>query len=245
MEQVRAKDDVAGTTIMQDPSQDTTLALHNSFTLLTKEIDIPTREASVVVKEHPIHTIDTPQIVNEIDVLNVESELLEQVQGEKSTPRPSSLVQWSDRDKLPPFTFPVPITARDEELGPDKRKIQAAESSKQYTAASLKSAKIFSKFWGDVVDSETDGTMDLDTDSEMNMHPVALKYLEAQPDANHQPMSYRKTKKNSSNQICTKNLAGSSSARGQGSDGITSSESIQTRSKKGVIKTNPKYVGLS
>jgi len=33
----------------------------------------------------------------------------------------------------------------------------------------------------------------------------------------------------------------SSSTRGKGLDGITSSEHIQTRSKKGVIKHNPKY----
>ena len=76
------------------------------------------------------------------------------------------------------------------------------------TAASLKSVKILSKFWGDVVDSQTDGTMGPDTDSEMNMHPVVLKYLEAQPDANRQPKSYKKSKKNNSNQTCTKNLAG-------------------------------------
>ena len=46
-----------------------------------------------------------------------------------------------------------------------------------------------SKFWGDVVDSDTtDGTMDPDIDHEkMNMHLVALKYLEAQPDAHHHP----------------------------------------------------------
>ena len=74
--------------------------------------------------------------------------------------------------------------------------------------------------------SETDGTMDPHTDSEMNMHPVALKYLEAKPDANHQPKSYRKSKENNSNQTCTKNLAGSSSARDQGYNEITNSKPI-------------------
>jgi len=81
--------------------------------------------------------------------------------------------------------------------------------------------------------------MDPDTDTEkMNMHPVALKFSEAQSDAK----SSRKSKKNKANQIGTKNLVGSSFASGKGSDGITSSEHIQTRSKKGVIKSNPKYV---
>jgi len=79
-------------------------------------------------------------------------------------------------------------------------------------------------------DHTTDGTMDLDTNTElMNMHPVALKFLVAQPDALYQPKSSKKSGRSSS------------SARGKGSDGITSSEHIQTRSKKGVTKNNPKY----
>jgi hypothetical protein len=124
---------------------------------------------------------------------------------------------------------PVTVT---EVLGPDKGRIQKANNSKHCSEASKKSVQILSKFWGDVVDSDTtDGTMDPDTDNEkMNMHPVALKYLEAQPDANHQPKSTRKSRKTSS------------SARGKGSDGITSSDPMQTRLKKGVIKSNPKYV---
>jgi len=126
----------------------------------------------------------------------------------------------------------TPVTTY-EELGPDKGKAQVIGDSKNVTAAAKKSVQILSKFWGDLVDSDhtTDGTMDPDTDIEkMNMHPVALKFLKEQPDALHQPQSSRKSRKSSS------------SARGKGSDGITSSEHIQTRSKKGVIKRNLKYV---
>lgn len=38
--------------IMQDLSQDPTLALHNSFTILTEELDIPAGEASLAEQEH-------------------------------------------------------------------------------------------------------------------------------------------------------------------------------------------------
>jgi len=59
---------------------------------------------------------------------------------------------------------------------------------------------------------------------------VALQYLEAQPDDQHQPKSNKKSRKSSS------------SARGKGSDNITISEHIQTHLKEGVFKSNPKYV---
>jgi len=133
-----------------------------------------------------------------------------------------------------PVTYKLvePVTVT-EVLGPDKGRIHKANNSKHCSEASKKSVQILSKFWDDVVDSDTtDGTMDPDTDNEkMNMHHVALQYLEAQPDDHHQPKSSKKKSRKSS-----------SSARGKGSDGITSSEHIQTRLKKGVIKSNPKYV---
>lgn len=48
----------------------------------------------------------------------------------------------------------TPITTTDEILGPDKRKVQFIEGTKNVSAASLKSAKILSKFWGDVMDTD-------------------------------------------------------------------------------------------
>ena len=44
-------------------------------------------------------------------------------------------------------------------------------------------------------DHTTDSTMDPDN-KKMNMHLKTLKYLEAQPDANHQPKSSWKSRKN-------------------------------------------------
>jgi len=90
---------------------------------------------------------------------------------------------------LSPIKMASPVRIY-EELGPDKGKAHVITSSKNETAAAKKSVQILSKFWGDVVESDhtTDDTMDPDTDSEkMNMHPVALKFLEAQVDALHKP----------------------------------------------------------
>jgi len=135
-------------------------------------------------------------------------------------------------DEVPIFNKLVELVIVYEVLGPDKGKIQKANNSKHCSKASKKSAQILSKFWGDVVDSDntTNGTMDPDNDNKkMNMYLLVLKYLEAQPDALHQPKSSRKSRMSSGY------------ARGKGPDGITSSKHIQTRSKKGVIKSNPKY----
>lgn len=56
-----------------------------------------------------------------------------------------------------------------EELGPEKGRVQAIGGSENVSNAAKKNAQILSKLWGDVVDSDhtTDGTMDLDTDTEM------------------------------------------------------------------------------
>jgi len=75
---------------------------------------------------------------------------------------------------------PVTVT---EMLGLYKGKIQKANSSKNFSEASKKSVQILSNFWVDVVESDhtTDDIMDPDTNNEkMNMHLVALTYLDAQ-----------------------------------------------------------------
>jgi len=48
----------------------------------------------------------------------------------------------------------TPITTTDEVLRPDKRKIQPVGGTKQATAASIKSTRILSKFWGDEQDTD-------------------------------------------------------------------------------------------
>ena len=98
-----------------------------------------------------------------------------------------------------------------------------------HSAASLKSVKILKKFWGDVEDD--DSASDINTD----MEHAADIYLAKHIDIAFNTKSGRKTKKQKS----------SMTHNGKGSDGITSSEHIQTRSKMGVIKSNPKYVWLS
>lgn len=59
----------------------------------------------------------------------------------------------------------TPITTIDEVLGPDKGRVHMTGSSKNVTAASLKSFQILSKFWGDEIDTDpaTDSTMEPET----------------------------------------------------------------------------------
>ena len=128
------------------------------------------------------------------------------------------------------------ITTTDEVLVPAKGKVQVSGGSKNVSTASMKSVQILSKSWGDEVDTDpaTDSTMEQDTDSEnllatLKFPPDADEYLDTPLEIGKFTKSDRKSRKHKS-------------LNGKGSGGITSSERIQTRSKKGVIKSNPKYV---
>jgi hypothetical protein len=97
----------------------------------------------------------------------------------------------------------------------------------------MKSVQILNKNWGDVEDTDpaTDSTMEQDTDSEklwaaLKFPPDADKYLDTPLEIGKLTKPGRKPRKR---------------PNGKGSGGIPSSEQIQTRLKKGVIKTNPKY----
>lgn len=86
------------------------------------------------------------------------------------------------------------------------------------SAASLKSAKILSKFWGDEMDTDaSDGTLDPETDSEAHHNSHFLDTF------NHLVSPHETVKK---------------SKGGSHKNQNTSSEHIQKRSKKGVIKSN-------
>jgi len=100
----------------------------------------------------------------------------------------------------------------------------------------MKSVQILSKFWGDEIDTDpaTDSTMEQeqDTDSEkllsiLKFPPDAAKCLDTPLEIGKYTKPGRKSRKHKSP---------------NGSGGITSSEHIQTPSKKGVIKSIPKYV---
>jgi len=121
----------------------------------------------------------------------------------------------------------VPITSVDEELSLDKRVIGGNScDTSNHSAASLKSVKILKKFWGDVEDD--DSASDINTD----MERATNIYLAKHTDIAFNTKSGRKTKKQKS----------SMTHNGKGFDGIKSSEHIQTRSKKCIIKSNHKYV---
>jgi len=128
------------------------------------------------------------------------------------------------------------ITTIDEVLDTDKGMLQGSGGSKNVSAASMKSVQILSKYWGDEVDTDpaSDSNMEQDTDSEkllaaLKFPPDADKYLDTPLEIGTFTKPGRKSRKHKS-------------PNGKGSGGVPSSEHIQTCLKKGVIKTNPKYV---
>ncbi|AES62086.1 DUF4283 domain protein [Medicago truncatula] len=169
---------------------------------------------------------DSSQLV----VLVPNTQVLESDHGRH--PMPDPYVDTS----LYHFPLVTPITTTDEVLGPDKGKVIITGSSKNFTAASMKSVQILRKFWGDEEDTDpaTDSTMDPDTNTEKLdtcETSIAGKYLVQHP---HNDSFVKPGRKASKKRVQNHN--------GKTTDGVTSSEHIQTRSKKGVIKSNPKYV---
>ncbi|XP_013453032.2 RNA polymerase II subunit A C-terminal domain phosphatase [Medicago truncatula] len=108
--------------------------------------------------------------------------------------------------------------------GQEKRKLQFTTSPKNSIAACLKDGKVLRKFWGD---EDTDSTLEPE-DIEV-FPPDADKFLATPLEIGKFTKPGRKSRKHKS-------------PNEKGSGGITSSENIQTRSKKGVIKSNLKYV---
>jgi hypothetical protein len=151
-------------------------------------------------------------------------------------PKNTSAACLKDAKALSKFLGAEPdtddITTTDEVLDTDKGMLQGSGGPKNVSAASMKSVQILSKYWGDEVDTDpaTDSTMEHDTDSEkllaaLKLPPDAGKYLDT-------PLEIGKLTKPRKHK----------SPNGKGSGGIKSSEHIQIRLKKGVIKTNPKNV---
>ena len=124
-------------------------------------------------------------------------------------------------------TVITPITTYDENLGPDKGKISQPANSKNTSKACKKSEKLLSKFWADGLDSGNASVeeKDMSDEQEQNFERDFEERSLFTP-----IMSRRQNKKKHANKL---NDAGVRN---------TFSEQIQTRSKKGVIKSNPKYL---
>jgi len=132
-------------------------------------------------------------------------------------------------EKVPcetPIVMPVTIT--DEVLGPDKGKFSKPVIKTNNAAACKKSEIILRKFWAD--------DLDMDQTSDSTLEPDINVEIEGdiQDESLFTPfMSRRQKKSNKKKQVNKLNDTMTQS---------TSSEHIQTRSKKGVIKRNPKYL---
>ena len=118
-----------------------------------------------------------------------------------------------------------PVTTRDEILGQDKRQVQVVNVPKNTSAVCRKDGKVLSKFWGEEDTDATDSTIDPESDSELQRatSPTASQYLVS--DTVKKGKRGRPKKQRSPKDMQN-----------------TSSEHTQTRSKKGVIKSNPKYM---
>jgi len=241
--------DENGPSIIHDLSQDHTLVLQNSFILLNDENDIPTGEASLVDKEHPNSSTNMLQAIIDVDgsvskrnvslfpidcgtpsgIRSLTNACIKSAQilsnSNNSDVDPLVSMQMNNTSMIQDSPLVVPITSVDEELSLDKRVVGGKSgNTSNHSAASLKSVKILKEFWGDIEDD--DSASDINTDIEHAADDYAKH-----TDIASNTKSGRMTKKQKSTKI----------HNGKGSDGITSSEHIQTRSKNGAIKSNPKY----
>jgi len=142
---------------------------------------------------------------------------------------PMSNLQAVLTEKVPcetPIIMPVTIT--DEVLGPDKGKFSKLVIKTNNVAACRKSEIILSKFWADDLDTDqtSDSTLepDINVEIEGDIGDGSLFTLF---------MSRRQKKSNKKKHVNKLNDTMAQS---------TSSEHIQTCSKKVVIKSNPKYL---
>jgi len=234
MEQGRAKDDVVVPAIMQDLSQDPTLALHNSFIILTEELDIPVGEASLAEQEH-IMAEQVDSMVKEHSLSNT--------------------------------SFGVQLVSN----STDGRNTQLIVSETQPThssnVAAITSVEILKENWGDLASDSDEQSLahvsgcampqpitTYHTSLTVNKLPVLKPLVHTavvcSSEAQRSVDILQKFWGDYTNEEPEFSLVCPSTARNkkqkkqtnrQVSPISTSSEHIQTHSKKGVIKINPKY----
>jgi hypothetical protein len=120
-----------------------------------------------------------------------------------STPITSLVIDLNANEDQVAAKINTPVTVRHELLGLDKGPLKSAEGVKLISAASAKSVKIMSKFWGDIADEDvvTDSTVEPDSDYDPAFESLkeinsAAKYLTNQSDGDSVIKNTKKTKKN-------------------------------------------------
>ncbi|RHN62261.1 hypothetical protein MtrunA17_Chr4g0045501 [Medicago truncatula] len=137
-----------------------------------------------------------------------------------------------------------PITTTDENLGPNKGKVTQSAKVVNNSEACRKSEKILSKLWADDLDTDQafDNTLEPDTYTEQQQallaaHLEVHKFLSQPTDTVKKGKRGRPRKPKS-----PKAFSGTKSKHKTATDPIESgSDAVNTRSKHGVIKSNPKY----
>jgi len=133
-----------------------------------------------------------------------------------------------------PILQPIitPITTTDEILGPDKGKVQLFDGTKQATAASIKSTKILSKFWGDEQDTNNETNNDSQMANSENITPFPANAL----------YTSRKGKRGRPKKQKSPNKALNDSDYRHTSSQGTNKDSVNTKSKTGSQTPNNNIV---
>jgi hypothetical protein len=137
-----------------------------------------------------------------------------------------------------------PITTTDENLGPNKGKVTQSANVVNNSEACRKSEKTRSKFWTDDlnIDQASDSTLEPDTYTEQQQallaaHPEVHKFLSQTTYTGKKGKRGRPRKPKSPNA-----LSATKSKHKTATDfTVTGSDIVNTRSKHGVIKSNPRY----
>lgn len=139
-------------------------------------------------------------------------------------------VAGSVQDAYETHTIISPITTTDEILGPDKGRFTQPTITKNNSEACRKSEKIFSKFWADDLDTDqaSDNTLEPESNAERYMPEGDIE--EGSLFTLFMSRRQKKSNKKHANKLNDTVVQS------------TSSDHIQTCSKKGVIKSNPKYM---
>jgi len=219
---------------MQDLSQDLTLALHNSFTILIEELDIPAGEASLAEQEH-IMAEQVDSMVKEHSLSNT--------------------------------SFGVQLASNSTDGINTQLIVSEIQPTLSSNVAAIKSVEILKENWGDLASDSDEQSLAhvsgcampqpittyhtyLSADKLPVLKPLVHTAVVCSSEAQRSVDILRKfwgdytNKEPEFSLVCastTRNKKQKKQTNRQVSPISTSSEHIQTRSKKGVIKSNPKY----
>jgi len=225
--------DVAEIAATQKSGNSSTPPLHNSFDLLLEDGELPSGEVRLADKDpNHISNVTLLESAEIVDKVSKEIVSLEQVAHSKvsvnvenDSYEPAAVLTENVNYGTPIIML---VTTYDEVLGPDKGKTSKPVNNTNNSKACRKSENFLSKFWAD----------DFDTDQASNstLEPDINAEIEGDIEDGSLFTPFMSKRQKKSNKKKHANKLNDTTVQS------TSSEHIQTRSKKGVIKSNPKYL---